>query len=81
MAENPSRSIHPTGNLKQISASSNDLSPRPRALYIGVTGTMDVTNEDGTTESAVEVIAGSTIPYQPKKITAISDAAIYALYG
>ncbi len=76
-----SLSTHSAGNLVQITAGSGALNPRPRGLYIGVSGTMDVENEDGTTQAGIEVVAGATMPYQPVKITAITTAQIYAYYG
>lgn len=81
MSEKPSTSIHPVGNMVEISASPDDLTPRPRAIRVVVAGTIDYQNEDDTTETDSPVLAGEIIPFQPKKITAITDARIFALYG
>ena len=80
-ATNPNSNIFPATRLKLIVVSSVDQDPRPSALYIGVTGTMDITNDDGSTEAAVPVIAGGQISFQASRITAIGGGAkIYGLY-
>lgn len=81
MAGNPNASPNPGRNLKLITASASTLDPIPRSLYIAATGTMNITNADGSTESSVPVFAGTTISIQPTKITAVSSAVVYGIYG
>ncbi|MEO2047862.1 MAG: hypothetical protein ABGX16_14985 [Pirellulales bacterium] len=78
---NSSLELHPAHYFKKITASANDLNPRPRAIYIGVGGDIDIENSDGSTEAAVPVVAGTTILCQFAKIPAISGATLYGLYG
>ena len=78
---NPSLELHPAHYFKKITASVNNQDPRPRAIYIGVGGDIDIENSDGTTEAAVPVVAGTTISCQFAKVTAISGATLYGLYG
>lgn len=81
MAGNPNASPNPGRNLKLITASASTLDPIPRSLYIAATGTMSITNADGSTEADVPVVAGSTLSIQPVKITAVSSAVVYGIYG
>jgi len=71
---------HPAGKLKKITASASPQDPRPRALYIDTAGTMDIENEDATTEAGINLVAGTVVPFQAYKITAISGAIIMGLY-
>ena len=71
---------HPGEKWLLITPGSSALSPRPRSIYIGVSGTIDITNEDDTTVSALPVFAGATLSMQPKKITAASSATVYGIY-
>jgi hypothetical protein len=63
-----------------ITPGSSALSPRPRALYIGTAGTIDIANKDGTTISGLPVVAGTVIPCSFYKITAASSAVIHGIY-
>ncbi|MEO2046469.1 MAG: hypothetical protein ABGX16_07835 [Pirellulales bacterium] len=78
---NATTTTKPALFLTKITASANEQDPRPRSIYVGVGGTIDIENQDGTTEAAVPVVAGTTIPCQFAKITAISGATIYSLHG
>jgi len=66
--------------MVKLTATSVSIEPRPRGIYVGTSGTIDITNEDLSTESAVAVVAGSVIPCQFLKVTAITDAEIYGLH-
>ena len=66
--------------IDKITASNNELDPRPCSLYVTVNGTIDIVNEDGSIEAGIAVTAGTTIPFQPFKITGISAATVYGLY-
>ena len=70
----------PAAKIATITPGSSVLSPRPRAIYVSVAGTIDVENSDGTTISALAVVAGTTIACQFYKITAASSAVIHGLY-
>lgn len=65
--------------MAAITPGASALSPRPRAIYIDTSGTIDITNEDGTTCNGVNVVAGTVIPLSPWKITAASGAVVKAL--
>lgn len=80
MAAQPSISIHNAPIMRLITPGSSVLSPVPVALYIATGGTIDITNHDDTTESAVPVATGSHLHFQPKKITAASSAVVYGYY-
>lgn len=71
---------YPTPNLRLITPGASELVPSPAGLYIATGGTISITNQDGTTEATVPVATGTTIPIQPKKITAASSAVVYGLY-
>jgi hypothetical protein len=67
--------------IRAITPSASVLDPAPRGLYIGTSGTISVDNGDGTTVSAIPVVAGSTLLIQPTKITAAGGGAtVYGLY-
>ena len=80
MASQPSLEIHNAPILRLITPGSGDLSPIPVALYIATGGTISVTNHDGSTEANVPVATGTTLHYQPKKITAATSAVVYGYY-
>lgn len=67
------------GFFVKITASAAVLNPRPRAVYVGAGGTIDIENPDASSEAAVPVLAGTTIPCQFHKITALNGGAV--LYG
>lgn len=67
-------------NVRQITASASVLDPPVAAIYCTVSGTIDITNQDGTTVSALPVTAGSTLLISPSKVTAITSATIYGIY-
>ena len=73
--------LHSGAILREITASENVLKPRPLALYIGASGTIDIVNRDLTAEAGVAVTQGTTIPFTPYKITGISGATVYGLYN
>lgn len=81
MAGNPNASPNPGRNLKLITASASTLDPIPRSLYIAASGTMSITNADGSSEATVPVFQGTVMPIQPNKITAVSSAVVYGIYG
>lgn len=72
-------SANPAHKIALITPGSSELSPKPRALFISVAGTISVTNPDDTTEATIAVPIG-VLPIQPKKITA-ATATVYGLYG
>jgi len=71
---------HPARTIAQIEASTDELVPRPRSLYISVSGSIVVTNDDATT-ATINVFEGQVLPIQPFKITTITTAEVYGLYG
>jgi hypothetical protein len=66
-------------DLKLITPGASVLDPQPRSLYFASDGTVSVTNNDDTTTATIPVFAGTTMPLQPKKVTAAS-ATVYGYY-
>lgn len=71
---NATHSTHPAEKSLAIAASANILDPRPVAIYVNTSGTMAIENADGTTDT-LTIVAGSTIPFQANKITALGGGA------
>ena len=75
-----SEQTQPAFAIKVITPhATNPLDPRPRSIYVETDGTMAIENEDGSTETGITVVAGTTIPLQAYKVTA-ATATLYSLY-
>ena len=72
----PSENTFPASSLKTITAGPSELIPRPRALYIDTDGTMDIVNGDGTVETGIHIVAGTTISVQIVKLTATTGVVM-----
>ena len=70
---------HPAMKIAQITASASELDTRPRGLYISVSGSIVVANDDATT-ATINVCEGQVLPLQPYKVTTITTAEVYGLY-
>ena len=70
----------PTAKLASITPGSSVLDESLNGLYVEASGTMDYTNWDDTTRSAIPIFAGSTLPFRPKKITALGGGAAVSGY-
>ncbi len=73
------RLVTPGTAFTLITASATAFSSPTRAIYVDTAGTADWTDADGNTATAVNLIAGSVIPIQLSKVTAITTAKIYAI--
>lgn len=62
--------------VKAHTPANTDLPPETKAVFLGETGTVDVTNADGTTAAGVPATGGALLPFVPKRITA-ATAAVY----
>ena len=78
----PQGAIQPARKMKKLVVSGGTPhDPRPRSLYIAIDGTMDITNDDATTEAGIPIFAGTIIPLQASEVTAISVAdSVYGFY-
>lgn len=74
------RNNYPGAAMRAITASANVLDPRPKSLYIDTTGTIVITNEDGTTSGTMNVYAGSELHVSPWKITTITSAVVIGIF-
>lgn len=76
----PSQSVASSAYVAGIAASASVLDPKPRRIYVSVGGTMEITNEDGTT-ATLTVVAGTQLDIQPYKITTLGGGAVvFGLY-
>jgi hypothetical protein len=73
--------IVPGEHFEAITASNTPFTDenRPRAIYIGVSGTIDVVDLHGHATASVAVVAGTVIPNIFSKVTAITSASIYGI--
>lgn len=69
---------------RAITASANILSPKPYAIYVAVGGSASIVMPDPATgvETTISytLVAGSVLPIQPLRITAITSATLIGLY-
>jgi hypothetical protein len=71
--------VTPGTSFMLITASATAFTQNTRAIYVDTAGTADWTDADGNTATAVNLVAGSVIPVQLSKVTALSSAKIYAI--
>lgn len=77
----PSGFKFPAKYARLITPGAEALDPRPNAIYVSVSGTMTIANDDsGSTTAVLTVVAGSTIALQPWKITA-ATATLHGLFN
>jgi len=77
---NPSPKTNPAYTMKKITPSADPLNPRPRSIYVAVSGKMSIGNGDGSVEDDIDIVAGSEIHCQFDKIISLTDAVVYGLY-
>ncbi|MGQ0836335.1 MAG: spike base protein, RCAP_Rcc01079 family [Gammaproteobacteria bacterium] len=63
-----------------LTASANDISPRPDAILVGGAGTLIVTWEDGSTDTLNGLLAGNIYPISPRRVTGGTATLLSALY-
>lgn len=74
--------MHPPYKLKKLVVGSTAQDPRPRSLYFGADGDIDIENDDGTTQATVPVVKGGTLICQFFKVTAQNNGdEVYGLYN
>ncbi len=56
-----------------------DINPRPRALWVTVSGNLVCKNKAGTSVT-FPVVAGTVVPISPKQVTSASTATALALF-
>lgn len=69
------RSSNPTqfgGTIREWTPGSTNLPADVRAVIFNGDGTVNLTNQDGTTVAAFPVVANTCLPVIPLKITAMS---------
>lgn len=71
--------IVPARRHVAISASANALEPMPRAIYVSVAGTATFVDENDVSISYT-LVAGSILPFRPKKVTSITSATLIGWY-
>jgi len=76
----PSPKVNPAYAMKKITPGPDPLNPRPRSIYVAVTGKMTIGNSDGSEEVDIDILAGSEIHCQFDKIISLTDAVVYGLY-
>lgn len=69
----------PARNWVQLSASTANLSPRPRAIFCQAAGTFTATGENGVA-LPFTLSAGQELPIQPVTVTAIASGTFYGIY-
>jgi hypothetical protein len=74
----PSGLVTPAQSIVALSASANAIQVT-RGLYIGVAGTINITDAEGVDTDNIPVVAGAILPWQITKLRAVSSATVYAL--
>lgn len=68
MSDKP-KSLNPATVVTSITPhDTNDLSPQPRSLYIGVGGDVEIVDAEGGTRVFKNVASGSVLPVAPVKL-------------
>jgi hypothetical protein len=62
-----------------VAASSTPLDPKPRGLYVSVSGNVVMEDDQGTSIT-YPVAAGTVLPFRPYKVTALGGATLVAWY-
>ncbi len=74
----PQQIITPAQSFTLITASSTAFQVT-RAIYVATAGTPDWTDAEGNASTGVTVVAGSIIPVQLTKVTALNGAVLFAM--
>jgi hypothetical protein len=75
--------LRPAVRWRAIVPGDNELSPIPRAIYVGVGGNIELEDQAGNIEVFENIAGGMEHPLQPKRILASGTTAdnIIALYN
>lgn len=79
MALEPSDDTAPARDLDTITPSTEELNPRPRALWITTAGVLQVSTETGDLPQ-MSAAAGWLIPLRATRILPSTTATVVALY-
>ena len=73
--------LKPASNWAAIVPSDTvDIVPSPRSLYVTTTGNASLVGDDDVVVT-IPVIAGSTLPFRPKRVNATgTDASMIAIW-